>query len=232
MSVGESLKIFIKTELEKLLTEKLKEMRADPSVDTASINIQQVKIADISFAFNNAEIINLLRERGGFIMRQQYDKMREVEAKITQVKNDKFKELIQPCDAFITFEEEDGGIIAQEYEPKFNYAGKKEPAIAQFMGDDLFMVEATEPTNIIWENRHFTAQEYFIRTCKVFAIVFVLISISFVIIFVCKVKAIEASSMYPTVDCRDILKTYGNWESQQQYAYREYVAYYFPDPAP
>jgi hypothetical protein len=38
--------------------------------------------------------------------------MREVEAKITQVKNERFKELIQPCDAFITFEEEDGGIIA------------------------------------------------------------------------------------------------------------------------
>jgi hypothetical protein len=70
MSVAESLKTYIKVELEKLLTEKLKEMRADPSVDTASINIQQVKIADISFAFNNAEIINLLRERGGFIMRQ------------------------------------------------------------------------------------------------------------------------------------------------------------------
>jgi hypothetical protein len=38
--------------------------------------------------------------------------MREVEAKITEVKNERFKELIQPCDAFITFEEEDGGIIA------------------------------------------------------------------------------------------------------------------------
>jgi hypothetical protein len=90
MSVGKSLKTYLKTELEKLLTEKLKEMRADPNVDTSSINIQQVKIADIAFAFNNAEIINLLRERGGFIMRQQYDKMREVEAKITEVKNEKF----------------------------------------------------------------------------------------------------------------------------------------------
>lgn len=98
----------------------------------------------------------------------------------------------------------------------------------QFMGDDLFLEEATEPTNIIWENRHFTAQEYFVRTCKVFVIVFFMISVSFVLIFVCKVKAIEVSNMYPTVDCTDILKTYGNYTSQQQYAYREYVAYYHP----
>jgi hypothetical protein len=87
LSVGESLKTYIKTELEKTLTDKLKEMRQDPTVDTSSINIQQVKIADISFAFNNAELIHLLRERGGHIVSQNYDKMREVEAKITEVKN-------------------------------------------------------------------------------------------------------------------------------------------------
>jgi hypothetical protein len=68
LSVGESLKGYMKTELERMLTEKLKEMRADPTVDTSSINIQQVKIADISFAFNNAELIHLLRERGGHIV--------------------------------------------------------------------------------------------------------------------------------------------------------------------
>lgn len=112
MSVGESLKAYLKNELEKTLTDKLKEMKNDPLVDTQNINIQTVKIADIVFAFNNAELINLLRERGGHIMFQRYDKMREVENKITQVKNEKFSSLIQPCDAFITFEEEDGGIIA------------------------------------------------------------------------------------------------------------------------
>lgn len=47
------------------------------------IKITEVKIADISFAFNNAELINLLKERGGHIVRQKYDKMREVEAKIS-----------------------------------------------------------------------------------------------------------------------------------------------------
>lgn len=82
-SVGESLKAYIKNELESLLTKKLIEMRANPDVDTSNINIQTVKIADIAFAFNNAELINLLRERGGHIMYQRYDKMREVEAKIT-----------------------------------------------------------------------------------------------------------------------------------------------------
>ena len=38
--------------------------------------------------------------------------MREAEKKITELKNAKFKDLVKPCDAFITFEEEDGCIIA------------------------------------------------------------------------------------------------------------------------
>lgn len=110
LSIGESLKAYMKSELEKILTDKLKEIKATGS-ETSSIKISEVKIADISFAFNNAELIKLLRERGGHIMYQRYDKMRETENKISILKNEKFNELVKPVDAFITFEEEDGNII-------------------------------------------------------------------------------------------------------------------------
>ncbi len=44
-------------------------------------------------------------------MYQRFDKMRETEAKISALKDEKFKDLVKPVDAFITFEEEDGSII-------------------------------------------------------------------------------------------------------------------------
>jgi hypothetical protein len=78
ISIALSLKTYMKSELEKLLTAKLNEMRASGK-DMSNIKISEVKIADIVFAFNNAELIELLRTRGGHIMYQRFDKMREVE---------------------------------------------------------------------------------------------------------------------------------------------------------
>lgn len=110
VSIALCLKDHMKTELEKLLTEKLREIKSS-GADTSNIKISEVKIADIVFAFNNAELIKLLRERGSHIMYQRFDKMREVEKQISSLKDEKFKSLVKPVDAFITFEEEDGNII-------------------------------------------------------------------------------------------------------------------------
>lgn len=216
------MKSYIKNEFERVLTDKLFELKGEGNLPD-NIKIDKVKIADIAFAFNNSELINLLRERGSHIMYQRYNQMREVEAKISDLKNQKFNQLIQPCDAFITFEEEDGGIIAQEFEPEFNFTGKKLPAKKQFMGDDLFLVEATEPTNIIWENRHFTSQDYIKRTLIACTIIFFLIMASFTVIFIAKMYAIITSNKYPTVDCDDINSIYNNDASLTEvYAYREW----------
>jgi len=43
--------------------------------------------------------------------------MREVEQKISKLKDERFHDLTRPVSAFITFEEEDAYILAQEYEP-------------------------------------------------------------------------------------------------------------------
>lgn len=42
--------------------------------------------------------------------------MREVEQQISVLKDERFKDLTKPVDAFITFEEEDGNIMGQEFE--------------------------------------------------------------------------------------------------------------------
>jgi hypothetical protein len=63
-----SFKLYLKAEIERILTEKLDQMRRENPEECRSINIREVKIADIVFSFNNAELINLLKERGQHIM--------------------------------------------------------------------------------------------------------------------------------------------------------------------
>lgn len=73
----------------------------------------EVKIADIVFSFRNTKLIEALRKRGQFIANQKFDKMREQD----QVVNDLFQDfdsLTVPVSAFVTFEEEDGKILAEK----------------------------------------------------------------------------------------------------------------------
>lgn len=49
--------------------------------------------------------------------------MRDVENRITYIKQEKYDSLTKPVCAFITFEEEDGSIVAQEYEAKYTITG-------------------------------------------------------------------------------------------------------------
>jgi hypothetical protein len=76
-----------------------------------------------------------------------------------QYKDSNIDDLIRPVEAFIIFEEEQGKILAEEFSPKKNILGKPIPAQKFFLDDDLILVKTTEPTNIIWENRHFTSSD-------------------------------------------------------------------------
>jgi hypothetical protein len=87
-------------------------------------------------------------------MFNRYDKAREVEDLIFELKEREKHSLIRPVDAFITFEEEDGKIVADSFE---HQSGEK----PIFLGAPLEFIEATEPTNIIWENRHNDDTHYF-----------------------------------------------------------------------
>jgi hypothetical protein len=167
-----------------------------------------VKIADIAFSFNNADLIDLLRKRGQHIMYQRFDKMREIEAQISMLKDTKFTNLVKPCDAFITFEEEDGSIVGQKYEAEYTFAGKRKPAKTKILGNEFFLSECTEPTNIIWENRHWTARDYIKRGTIVFTIITILVIASFSLIFFCKQFSIKIFNKYPQVECDVIKRSY------------------------
>jgi len=56
VSIGLAFKTYMKTELERILTNKLVDMRGSGK-DMSNIKINEIKIADITFAFDNAELI-------------------------------------------------------------------------------------------------------------------------------------------------------------------------------
>jgi len=93
------------------------------------------------------------------------------------------------------------------------------------MESELFFTEATEPTNIIWENRHFTPNQRKVRGVHAVLLITFLVAISFSIIYYCKVTAITIGLKYPNAnDCPAINSAYGN--EIQYYAFLEYTNFY------
>lgn len=226
-------KEYLKEQIENILNQKLDMMKAEAKekkeektrsqIATAindeeeqhhshheghDINIESVRIADIVFAFDNSVMIKDLKARGLHLMFNRYIKAKEVEDKMIKCKEENFESLIRPVDAFITFEEEDGKIVAGELEAEFTFFGKKKPAEFQLLDEDLHFIEATEPTNIIWENRHFTAADYLKRTFQVLAIIGCLLAVSFMTIYYFKSGAIAQARKYPPVKGVDIMRLY------------------------
>lgn len=72
---------FLKTELEERITRLPDLGYEDPAPE-------RIEIAMVTFAFDNSELINLLRVRGNWIKFEKYDKMREVNKQIEQLKSD------------------------------------------------------------------------------------------------------------------------------------------------
>ena len=77
-----------------------------------------MKIAHLTFAFDNAQVIRWLRERGTAIKAENWKKLETVNAKIeNSIKKDQkmLDKLQRPCSVFVTFETEEAYHRACEY---------------------------------------------------------------------------------------------------------------------
>ncbi len=178
----------------------------------------------ISFAFDNAQLINLLRTRGTHIKFERYDKVRELNDKIDDLTQnpEMLKKLNRPVTAFITFENEEGINRAKNYKDTC----EKDSSLAQYkdlFGQVLDFEDTAEPTDIIWENRRFTGFERFKRTVIVIGVVFFLLFLSFIIVFFCSAQASAPVLKYPqsTLICDSLYKDF-NDEQLEGLAFREY----------
>ena len=69
----------------------------------------------LELAFQNGEVIQLLRERGCAIMNEEWEEQRKLESKLNELKTEKFEKLSNPCHIFVTFECEEGNQRALSY---------------------------------------------------------------------------------------------------------------------
>jgi hypothetical protein len=90
--------------------------------------------------------------------------------------------------AFVTFENEEG------YQRFLSL--RERGSRIQILGERPTLSEATEPTNIIWENRHFTGFQRAIKSMVVTLIIAILLCISFIIILALKEVILIAKSKY------------------------------------
>lgn len=138
----------------------------------------------MTFAFDNGELINQLRARGAAIKFEKWDKVRQINKKIDDLKTKNLEKYNRPVTAFMTFENEEALNRCLNY----NETVMEDDAYASYrtlLGEELNLNEAAEPTDIIWENRRYTAIDRFNRTLMVWCVVGILLTASFVVIFIC-----------------------------------------------
>jgi hypothetical protein len=106
----------------------------------------EMNIAVIQFAYNNSSLIGLLKKRGMLIKEAKFEECLLLEEKITKLKDENLDSYIRPVFAFLTFENEAGYEVGRKYD-------SDETSLLECK---INIKEATEPTDIIWENRHYT----------------------------------------------------------------------------
>ena len=85
-----------------------KRLTALPDLSYEDEAPEKITISLITFAFDNSELINLLKKRGSAIKFEKYDLMRKINVKIDELKSRNLEKYIRPVSAFLTFENEEG----------------------------------------------------------------------------------------------------------------------------
>lgn len=85
--------------------------------------------------------------------------------------------------------------------------------MSSFLGEpgsanEFTIKEACEPSDIIWEHRHFSKADRTKRTIIVIFAASSVLFVSFLAIFIMKRYQVRLSSKFPDVDCVPIYKTY------------------------
>lgn len=94
----------------------------------------------------------------------------------------------------------------------------------KFLGKEIELQEASEPTDIIWENRSITPNQRTVKRFIVYFIILIMLTISAAIIFICTISANNKKFRYPKANCDLIASEYGDnralWETD---AGNEYI---------
>lgn len=139
---------------------------------------------------------------------------------------DQYDCLTRPVTAFITFESDDAYSEAIKYSKKLARRQRENENHQEqktILHRTPVFTAATEPTNIIWENRHIKGIHYGARIVSALLICTLMLLFSFVILYLCKKESIRLSAKQPIVNCESFTTLYVTGEQTlQAYAGFEY----------
>ena len=81
----------------------------------------------------------------------------------------------------------------------------------------------SEPTDIIWENRHFTNRDYFFRQLWATIIIAILLAVSVLVIYKISAFSAKMAAVFPPVDCEGIITIYGSGLQTSAVSDYEYI---------
>lgn len=110
----------------KLYVSRHLELRLNEFPDTGVLDKEDqnkpVEIVQITFAFDNGDLMGLLKKRGAAIKMENYDMLRNINDKIDKELEDESKcnKYQRPCSVFVTFETEEGYARAEKWNKLVN----------------------------------------------------------------------------------------------------------------
>lgn len=135
---------------------------------------------------------------------------------MNEIKRDRsFIDLLQtPCSCFVTLESEEATGRAGQYDELVAGEGDCLDYVHydRFLDSKISLQEASEPTDIIWENRQVTETTRAKRRCVTNLVILVMLLLSGSVIYFSTVFANKKKFKYPKVDCFNVLKRYGGEE--------------------
>lgn len=112
-------------------------------------------MAAIRFAYKNKKVIKLLHKRGALIGADKpFEETEKVDSQINQCVEDNHDLIVSPVAAFVTFTTQEAKERAMMYLCKENEDGSYNDDYDAFIsnGQEMVVMDAPEPSNIIWEN--------------------------------------------------------------------------------
>jgi hypothetical protein len=88
-----------------------------------------------SLAFDNAEMIQILKNRGTSIKNEKWDEVRKIEAKVNEMVDQDREKFSTPCTVFMTFANEEGLKRALNFDNLVRTTDKRSIArLSSFLG--------------------------------------------------------------------------------------------------
>ena len=128
--------------------------------------------------------------------------MAKMDEAINKLKNERLDEITTPCSVFMTFESEEGVNRALDLHRQATEFEGKAHLEKWLNGEHEIEIQpASEPTDIIWENRHITPRQRICRSIMASLVVWALLGLAFWAIFICAQFSVKNLLKYPAVDC-------------------------------